>query len=130
MTNIGNGVLFPIKLGDNGKGQKGWYPVYDDTNLIENNIQAILTYEIGSRLRQEYFGNRLNECLEEPNTQKLNFLVQRFIDIAISGYEERISLKNISVERKSSSLNILVHYEILPTGKEDSFLINYNLNTL
>ena len=130
MDNIGNGALFPIKLGKNSEGQTGWYRVYNDTRLIENNIQSILTYELGFRFRQEYFGNRLNECLEEPNTQKLNFMIQQFIDIAISPYEGRIALKNITTSRINQILDILVEYEILSTGKEGSVLINYNLNQI
>ena len=39
---IGIGAIFPIELKENNQGQTGWYPVYGDSKLIEENIKALL----------------------------------------------------------------------------------------
>ena len=80
---IGIGPLFPIRITENEKGEKGWYPVNGDIELVHNNLSALLWYDIGQRFRQEDFGTRLWECIEEPNTQALAFLVKDFLKKAI-----------------------------------------------
>lgn len=127
ISNIGIGALYPIRLEKNSKGQTGWYPSYGDPKLIENNLRAILTYDIGFRLRQEDFGNRLNQCLEEPNTIALDYMIQRFIIEAIASYENRIRLNNIKSTHENHSLSILIDYHIISINKDSSVLINYNL---
>ena len=80
LTNIvGKGMIFPIQLTRNEKGETGWYPVNGDMALVRNNISSIMYYLIGQRFRQENFGNRLWECIEEPNTQALSFIIKEFI---------------------------------------------------
>lgn len=93
---IGVGAIFPIELKENDQGQTGWYPVYGDSKLIEENIKALLLYEIGQRLRQEDFGTRLIEVLEEPNTSALSFLIREYLMQALNKYESRVQVTKIS----------------------------------
>lgn len=39
---IGIGPLFPIQITENEKGEKGWYPVNGDIELVHNNLSALL----------------------------------------------------------------------------------------
>lgn len=124
---IGIGALFPIQLSQNSQGQVGWYPVYGDSALIENNLKALLLYEIGQRLRQEDFGTRLIEVLEEPNTSALSFLVREYIMQALLKYESRVKVTKISSTRFNQKLNILLEFRIVELN-QDSFLeAQYNL---
>ena len=124
---IGIGAIFPIELKENSQGQTGWYPVYGDSKLIEENIKALLLYEIGQRLRQEDFGTKLIEVLEEPNTSALSFLVREYIMQALAKYESRVVVTNISSTRLNQKLHILLEFRIVELN-QDSFLeAQYNL---
>ena len=124
---IGIGAIFPIELKENSQGQTGWYPVYGDSKLIEENIKALLLYEIGQRLRQEDFGTKLIEVLEEPNTSALSFLVREYIMQALAKYESRVVVTKISSTRLNQKLHILLEFRIVELN-QDSFLeAQYNL---
>ena len=124
---IGIGAIFPIELTENNQGQTGWYPFYGDSKLIEENIKALLLYEIGQRLRQEDFGTKLIEVLEEPNTSALSFLVREYIMQALAKYESRVVVTKISSTRLNQKLHILLEFRIVELN-QDSFLeAQYNL---
>ena len=113
---IGKGMTFPIKLNRNENGETGWYPVNGD----------ILYYMIGQRFRQENFGNRLWECIEEPNSQALSFIIKEFIKTAIGTWEQRLTFKGIKVARVDAKVNIEVEYSINGTGSSQYLYLTYN----
>jgi phage baseplate assembly protein W len=124
---IGKGPLFPIQLITNEQGKVGWYPVDGDPELIKENITALLYYMIGQRIRQETFGTRLWECIEEPNVQALSFLIKDFLTTALTTWEGRIILQDIQTARAGSKLNILVTYAINGTNSSQFINIEYDL---
>jgi hypothetical protein len=69
---IGIGPLFPIRITENEKGEKGWYPVNGDIELVHNNLSALLWYDIGQRFRQEDFGTRLWECIQKEGYKEIH----------------------------------------------------------
>lgn len=123
---IGIGAIFPIELEENDQGQTGWYPVYGDSKLIEENIKALLLYEIGQRLRQEDFGTRLIEVLEEPNTS-LSFLIREYIMQALNKYESRVLITKISSIRLNQKLHILLEFKIIELNLDSFIEAQYNL---
>ena len=123
---IGIGAIFPIELEENDQGQTGWYPVYGDSKLIEENIKALLLYEIGQRLRQEDFGTRLIEVLEEPNTS-LSFLIREYIMQALNKYESRVRITKISSTRLNQKLHILLEFKIIELNMDSFIEAQYNL---
>lgn len=123
---IGIGAIFPIELEKNDQGQTGWYPVYGDSKLIEENIKALLLYEIGQRLRQEDFGTRLIEVLEEPNTS-LSFLIREYIMQALNKYESRVLITKISSTRLNQKLHILLEFKIIELNLDSFIEAQYNL---
>lgn len=123
---IGTGAIFPIKLSKNKQGLMGWYPVQGDLRLIENNLQALIEYSLGQRLREESFGTRLWECIEEPNTQALNFMVREFLNQAIAQYEPRIRIQRVTLIRKDTKLNIVMEYYILGTNTQSFMELIFN----
>ena len=106
-----NGVLTPVKL-------VGWYPS-TGLNLIKNNIVSIFIFQIGERFRQENFGSRLWECIEEPNTQLLNTMVTDFIKQALSLWEDRVTGLKIEALREGSRLFVRITFQVntLSTGE-------------
>lgn len=125
---IGSGALFPIELTKNDQGETGWYAVEGDSSLIENNLHSLVEYIVGQRFRQEGFGTRLWECIEESNTQALNFLIREFLTQSISEYEPRIIIKNIVTARESNKLNITMEYSIVDLGKQSYMTLTYEYN--
>ena len=123
---VGNGMVYPIVLGTNSEHKTGWYPVIGDTKLITDNINALLQYTIGERFRQEDFGTRLWECIEEPNTQAQAFLINTFLKEAISLYEDRINYKESIISRSGNKLHIEMHYILKQSNEEKSLSITYD----
>ena len=120
LNSIGSGAYFPIELttimGEDGKPEKvtlpdgtqvnkvSWRVISGDVRLINQNIKAILTFQLGQRFRQENFGSRTWECIEEPNTQAQAFLINTFLKEAISLYEDRINYKESIISRIGNKL--------------------------
>lgn len=129
---IGKGILYPFNLQVNSKGEMGIYPVDGSPDLIKENISALLYYMVGFRIRQEPFGTRLWECIEEPNTQALSFLIRDFLVSAISTYEDRVTITSVDVSRADCKINILISYRINNTDTSQYIGITYDLsnNTL
>ena len=122
---IGSGVLYPIKLEQNSSGQTGWYPVIGTPDLILHNINSVIQYEIGSRIRQEDFGTRLWECIEEPNTQAQAFLVNQFVKQAMVTWEDRIYLTKTELVRQGTKLSVIIHYTLKNTNFSDAISATY-----
>jgi len=122
---IGSGVLFPIKLETNSSGQSGWYPVTGSTDLILHNINSVIQYELGFRIRQEDFGTRLWECIEEPNTQAQAFLVYQFVRQALVKWENRIVITGTKLFREGTKLTIQINYSIKNTNQTDTVSATY-----
>jgi len=122
---IGSGVLYPIKLEQNSAGKTGWYPVTGTPDLILHNINSVIQYEIGSRIRQEDFGTRLWECIEEPNSQAQAFLVNQFVKQAMVTWEDRIYLTKTELVRQGTKLSVIIHYTLKNTNFSDEISATY-----
>ena len=122
---IGSGVLYPIKLEQNSSGQTGWYPVTGTPDLILHNINSVIQYELGFRIRQEDFGTRLWECIEEPNTQAQAFLVYQFVRQALVKWENRIVITGTKLFREGTKLTIQINYSIKNTNQTDTVSATY-----
>lgn len=122
---IGSGVTFPINITKKtrrvwdkdtntykDKEVSGWYPELGSIDLIRNNLESLLVYNLGFRIRQETFGNNLESVLEEPNTQALNFYIKHEIRSLFSIYEPRIFFKNMRMQTHPAGLIIQVTYGI------------------
>lgn len=126
---IGKGILFPLQVTKNKEGKAGVYPVNGSMDLIKENISALMYYMIGFRIRQENFGTRLWECIEEPNTQALEFLIRDFLSYAIATYEDRITVTEIETSRADSKVNILITYRVNNTNTSQYIAITYDLTS-
>lgn len=141
LNSIGSGVYFPIELTqakdlegnlltvDTIKGKipkMGWYPIKGDTKLIKQNIISLVIYHIGQRFRQEEFGTRLYECLEEPNTQVLEFLVKDFIRDSINSWEPRVEALAVATTRQYDKVYISLRFKVRLSRSIDEVNFEYN----
>lgn len=145
LNTIGSGAYFPIKLeqsvGKEGKPESvqlpdgrvvpkiGWYILRGDVALIKQNLTAILTYQIGQRFRQEDFGSRTWECLEEPNTSALNLMIRNFVKDGIAAWEPRITaLKVLALKPTKESIRLLIYFKVQDSQRIEELNFQYNLN--
>ena len=141
LNSIGSGGYFPIELTqardsegnpltidtENGTVPKvGWYPMKGDTKLIKQNLISIVVHNIGQRFRQEEFGTRLYECLEEPNTQVLEFLVKDFIRDSINSWEPRIEALAVATTRQYDKIYISLRFKVRLSQSIDEVNFEYN----
>jgi phage baseplate assembly protein W len=111
------------------KALVGWYPLYGDIRLIKQNITAILTYQIGQRFRQEDFGSRTWECLEEPNVSALNLMIKNFVKDGIAAWEPRIkALKVLALKPTKESIRLLIYFRVQNSQRVEELNFQYNLN--
>ena len=89
-----------------------WRPVAGDPDLVVQNLKAIFTYIIGQKLREEIFGSRVWECIEEPNDDTLQYTARDFITSSIQIWEPRIMAVNVNIERTIDSLMIKLYYRL------------------
>ena len=145
LNTIGSGAYFPIKLeqsvGKDGKPESvqlpdgrvvpkiGWYILRGDVALIKQNLTATLTYQIGQRFRQEDFGSRTWECLEEPNTSALNLMIRNFVKDGIAAWEPRITaLKVLALKPTKESIRLLIYFKVQDSQRIEELNFQYNLN--
>jgi phage baseplate assembly protein W len=145
LNTIGSGAYFPIKLeqsvGKDGKPESvqlpdgrvvpkiGWYILRGDVALIKQNLTAILTYQIGQRFRQEDFGSRTWECLEEPNTSALNLMIRNFVKDGIAAWEPRITaLKVLALKPTKEYIRLLIYFKVQDSQRIEELNFQYNLN--
>lgn len=127
---IGNGAYFPIEL-SSVNGKTTWKILNGDIRLINQNLMAIFNTQFGELIRNENFGNRLWECLEEPNSQAQSFLAELFCKSAIESWEPRIKFLESHITQDSYKLNISLKYELRidQTVVDLDFSYNPNNNT-
>lgn len=143
---VGVGALFPIVLSTpkdangndeyveimkDGVVQKvkkvGWYPS-TGLDLVKNNVTSIFIYQLGERFRQESFGSRLWECIEEPNTDLLAYMATLFVKQSLVAWESRIRGLEVTCIREGSKLFIRIRFSIGTATLEEA-TIEYDNST-
>lgn len=113
---IGKGIVFPITL-VNGKPQ-----IEMGKELIKGSIRNILAFSIGTRFMLGEFGTRVEDLLEEPNTESLGDFINYILTEALDKWEKRIEVQSIEVSSTMTSCLIQINYYIINAKTED-FLI-------
>lgn len=125
---IGKGAYFPITITENDNGNQTWAALNGDIDLIKQNITSLFVTDIGFRCRLEQFGTRLVECLEEPDTQALEFLIELYIKEAITSWEPRVNILDINlIHHGLSSVNITITIEVILTQTVTSLSFDLNM---
>lgn len=122
---IGKGIVFPITL-DNGRP-----PINTGVELIKSSLLILFSWDKGNRIFLEEYGTRLNLLLEEPNDDILRSLVYSFIREAITKFEKRVIILDITLNKEGlAKLNILVNFKIRNTQVEGSLVFPFYTKTI
>lgn len=121
---LGKGLTYPIQLDENGT------PVISGgLDLIKSSLLVILTWD-NYRIFLEDFRCRIVELIEEQNSIVLISVVKVFIRNAITKYEPRIKLLDITVINQDfDKIEFFINYKINNTSIEDSFIYPFYRNT-
>jgi len=111
---IGRGWAFPLHFDANRK-----IALTDETNEIEQAIQIILSTAQGERVMLPLFGSRLHELVFAPNHAQTAALAMRYVQEALTRWEPRIDVLEVSVDPRFSAsdgyLSIEIQYLIKAT---------------
>ena len=114
VENLVNGVVTRVK-------KVGWYPS-TGLNLVKHNVTSLFVYQIGERFRQENFGSRLWECIEEPNTDLLSYMAAKFVKESIYAWETRIKGLEVTCTREGSRLFIRIRFSVGTSSVEEAMV--------
>lgn len=139
---IGSGLDFPIKLStpldadgnpiqilnENGDmvNLVTVAPLVGNFDLIKQNIINTLNTPLGFSLRNEYFGCRITELIEEQNSQAIEFLLRDYIKDAIRTWEKRVVINKIITQYIKDTVIIKLRLNLINTLQEVEFELNYN----
>lgn len=125
-SRIGTGVTYPIIINEKN-GKSGWYPLEGSPESIKENIRALILHPKGFRFRQEDYGTRIEEFIEEPDTQLVMTLIKLYIKNAIARYEPRVTLNKITTRHIPGTITCNLEYSINNTPIQDYLDIAYPL---
>lgn len=137
---IGSGASFPIVLenaldnqgrilrGEDGKPLLGWQIVKGDIKLIEQNLKNIMFTLIGQRIRQESFGCRIYELLEEPNNRVIQHLASKFVSEAILQWEPRITQVKVEALSRFNKVTLKLYYQLVGSLEEGENILTLTYN--
>lgn len=113
---IGQGTAYPITL------QSGAALKATGAELIKGSIISILTTPVGTRYFNPEYGSRLNELLWEPNDLILAASLREFTASAVTKWEKRIELQDVSVITSIDAALIRITYRVKNSNEQDSFI--------
>jgi uncharacterized protein len=90
---LGTGFRFPLRP-DGRTGRLEWL---SGTELVRQSIETILDTEPGERVMLPGFGCGLRRYLMAPNTATTRTAIQQDITYALTSFEPRIRLTDVSV---------------------------------
>lgn len=100
-----HGLRFPFK-----KTPQGLFQDAEDDEIIESSIKFILSTGLGEYICLPEFGCLLQEDLFEQNDDVLKSLARRHVRDALSRWEPRITVLEVSAEADEHELTILIQY--------------------
>lgn len=102
-TNLfGQGLSFPPRVGADGR--LSWSEGEDN---VRESIRVILLTEPGERLMREDFGCGLRRFLFEPNTVTTRQLIRERVEKAISRWEPRVKVDQVTVEADADNPRLI-----------------------
>jgi uncharacterized protein len=120
---LGKGLKWPLSL-VNGKAE-----LVENLDLIKQSVQIILNWYFGTRFYLGEFGTKLEQLLEEPNTQVIQTTLNYELGVALVKWEPRIKLIGTTLSNISRDhIKITINYQIDRTQLIDSFTFNYQVN--
>ena len=123
---IGQGVAFPVKY-----AQGGGIALSNAGQRIRDSIHLILSTRIGERPMNPEFGSRLYQLVFEPNDLTLKGVLRFYTAEAISRWEKRVKITDISFiddyEDDNNTIGIRIEYVIHNTHMRGSYVYPFTL---
>ena len=115
---LGRGIalpLFPLQ---------GGLVFAEGPEKVRQSIYIVLDTEPGERVMRPSFGCGLRRYLMKPNNTATRALIQRDVEQALSSWEPRISLSQVSVEPGEDPALVLIsiQYVHLRSGRKDNLV--------
>lgn len=118
---IGKGLVFPIEITPGGGPLMTSGP-----KLINSSIKMILGWNYMQRIFQSNFGSRCTNMLEEPNDLTLRQLIEHFAFDAITFWEPRITLTDVTAYRtEETKLKLRISYKVKNSGLEHTYIFPF-----
>lgn len=124
VPDLNNPWLIPVMV-----EKVGWYPIYGDSRLIRQSLIGLLSYMMGQKIRSEYYGTRIWECIEEPNTVALNVMIRKFLVDGIKAWEPRLIAMDLRCYREYDSMHVYMRYAIKNSRSIYDLDFSYNPST-
>ncbi len=121
---LGTGWGFPVM-----PDERGQLPMVSGTDKVDQAISLILETEPGERVMRPDFGCGLRRYLMKPNTVATRTLLREDVITALTRWEPRISVKDITVEPADdpSMVLISISYVLTRTGQARNLVYPFSL---
>lgn len=121
---LGRGIAFPMQT-----TPTGGIAMSGRSRKIQESIRLILGTQRGERLMRPEFGSDLNTLVFAPNTPATADLARHYVREALSRWEPRITLEEVSVQNdpRSGALLVDIHYRVASTFERQNLVFPFYL---
>lgn len=117
-TTLYKGLKFPFS-----KGTASVPAASSDSDLIKESLRQIILTAKGERVMRPDFGTNAMAMLFENNNELLGHMLELEIRSAITKFEPRVIMQELTGERKESEIILTISYVVISTAVEDSLSI-------
>jgi phage baseplate assembly protein W len=118
MADFFRGVAYPFQ-----ESNAGIPALATDADLVRQSLAQILGTQKGERVMRPQFGCDLHRFVFENNDELLGQLLRTEISSAVSRWEPRVELDNVTFARSESTLTVTVTYTVLATQTQDTIQV-------
>jgi phage baseplate assembly protein W len=124
---LGKGWTIPLEPND----RSGRMSYESGAEKVRQSIWIILDTEPGERIMRPTFGCGLRRYLMKPNTTSTRALIQREVTSALTTWEPRINLENVSVTPGDDPSLVLIEVAYLHRrdGQKDNLVYPFYLQS-
>lgn len=109
----GRGISFPVQLGVAGLSQSA------GVQKVEDSIRVILGTHYGERVMRPRFGCNLKNLAFAPNNASTANLARYYVEEALTRWEPRIELVNVTVENDQLHAALLIEITYRPLATQE-----------
>ena len=127
---LGIGLKYPFQFHKQYGGAAISTATSQDQEHIHESIRQILGTRRGERFLRPEFGCRLHELLFEGNTAILHGLVRHEVREALTRWEPRIVIDDVSVTADDHAVLVAIRYHLIGSQVEQNFVFPYYRGTV
>ena len=127
---LGIGLKYPFQFHQQSGGAAISTATSRDQEHIHESIRQILGTRRGERFLRPEFGCRLHELLFEGNTAILHGLVRHEVREALTRWEPRIVIDEVSVTADDHAVLVAIRYHLIGSQVESNFVFPYYRGTV